>query len=768
MWLSGITLLDSWTCCCLVSLCWTAGHVVVWHHSVGQLDMMLSGITLLDGWTCGCLASLCWTAGHVVVWYHSVGQLDMMLSGITLLDGWTCGCLASLCWTAGHVVVWYHSVGQLDMMLSGITLLDGWTCGCLASLCWTAGHVVVWYHSVGQLDMWLSGITLLDSWTCGCLVSLCWMAGHVVVWHHSVGQLDMWLSGITLLDSWTCCCLVSLCWTAGHVVVWKKSETRLPVLKPAGVKKSSSKSPNLPRRQLSPESHGSKQPRSTNTLQLPDDTTQTLSRSLEDLDKDDDSGAKENGSGCSDTTDDIDGGVAGGVSGGGVMEGESSRTRAAIEHMQSKIARTMDQIKEEQVTKEGNVNEYLRLAGEADKQQLLRIKQVFEKKNQKSTQSLSSLQKKLEKQTKALNDIQMFGVHRQAKDKLKDMGQGLKDVGANIVDGITGFSGGVVGNIKGAKESIVSKPKEFAHLIKNKFGSADNISSLKVSEDSQAEDGEKAGGTLPAREVNFTSTGKSEDTQAPSFKFDSDEDKSSITSGSGFGAHSSPQSNSQNASQQIVVPQVALDTLVQELRESKELSKTLQETLQRCIEDFDTYKVASQQDLGVLKSLLEEDRFRIERMEEQMNDISDLNQHQVNNLRQDMSNIVSMEEKIEYRLDERTSDIQDLLENCQTRITKMELQQQQQQIISMEMVENVTFRTILTKLINVVLALLAVILVFVSTFANLLAPFLATRARILSTAVLLTSAILGWNNWTHICDIVNYFLDYIRYLLPNR
>ena len=26
--------------------------------------------------------------------------------------------------------------------------------------------------------------------------------------------------------------------------------------------------------------------------------------------------------------------------------------------------------------------------------------------------------------------------------------------------------------------SIVSKPREFAHLIKNKFGSADNISSL--------------------------------------------------------------------------------------------------------------------------------------------------------------------------------------------------------------------------------------------------------------------------------------------------
>jgi rubrerythrin len=73
-----------------------------------------------------------------------------------------------------------------------------------------------------------------------------------------------------------------------------------------------------------------------------------------------------------------------------------------------------------------NVNEYLRLAGEADKQQLLRIKQVFEKKNQKSTQSLSTLQKKLEKYTKTMNDVQTYGAHRQTKDKLKDMGQGLK------------------------------------------------------------------------------------------------------------------------------------------------------------------------------------------------------------------------------------------------------------------------------------------------------------------------------------------------------
>lgn len=45
-----------------------------------------------------------------------------------------------------------------------------------------------------------------------------------------------------------------------------------------------------------------------------------------------------------------------------------------------------------------------------------------------------------------------------------------RNVGGNIRDGISGLSG-----------SVMSKPREFAHLIKNKFGSADNINQLSSS-----------------------------------------------------------------------------------------------------------------------------------------------------------------------------------------------------------------------------------------------------------------------------------------------
>ncbi|VEN35368.1 unnamed protein product [Callosobruchus maculatus] len=110
------------------------------------------------------------------------------------------------------------------------------------------------------------------------------------------------------------------------------------------------------------------------------------------------------------------------------------------------------------------------LAANADKQQVQRIKAVFEKKNQKSAQVIAQLQKKLDAYQKKMHELEKHGAiqsHRPPREVLRDMGQGLKNVGGNIRDGIS-YVGG----------SVMSKPREFAHLIKNKFGSADNISQL--------------------------------------------------------------------------------------------------------------------------------------------------------------------------------------------------------------------------------------------------------------------------------------------------
>lgn len=84
------------------------------------------------------------------------------------------------------------------------------------------------------------------------------------------------------------------------------------------------------------------------------------------------------------------------------------------------------------------MNEYLKLAANADKQQLVRIKAVFEKKNQKSAHTISQLQKKLESYSKRATDLRQGSgglqsassssgqQYKQPREMLRDVGQGLK------------------------------------------------------------------------------------------------------------------------------------------------------------------------------------------------------------------------------------------------------------------------------------------------------------------------------------------------------
>lgn len=110
-----------------------------------------------------------------------------------------------------------------------------------------------------------------------------------------------------------------------------------------------------------------------------------------------------------------------------------SNSGQAIDRLNTKIACTKESIRKEQTARDDNVNEYLKLAAnsDADKQQLHRIKAVFEKKNQKSAHNISQLQKKLESYSKRVKDLQFqqnqrqIG-YRQPREVLRDVGQGLK------------------------------------------------------------------------------------------------------------------------------------------------------------------------------------------------------------------------------------------------------------------------------------------------------------------------------------------------------
>ncbi|XP_043107620.1 transmembrane and coiled-coil domains protein 1b isoform X1 [Puntigrus tetrazona] len=425
---------------------------------------------------------------------------------------------------------------------------------------------------------------------------------------------------------------------------------------------------------------------------------------------------------------------------------DPQRTKQAIAQLQQKILKLTEQIKIEQTARDDNVAEYLKLANNADKQQSARIKQVFEKKNQKSAQTIQQLQRKLEHYHRKLREVEHNGIPRQPKDVLRDMHQGLKDVGAKVTGGLSSISQAT----HSAAGAVVSKPREFASLIRNKFGSADNISALKDSLDEQQGPDEPVTST---RTAGTRTPGPGQLQSSP--KYGSEDDCSSATSGSAganstTGAPGGPPSSKGNTLEHG--QSSGFDALLHEIQELKDNQNRLEES-------FENLKSHYQRDYTEIMQALQEERYRCERLEEQLNDLTELHQNEIHNLKQELA---SMEEKIAYQSNERARDIQEALEACQTRISKMELQQQQQQVVQLEGLENATARTLLGKLINVLLAVMAVLLVFVSTVANCVVPLMKTRSRTLSTLLLVVILAFLWRNW----EAMSQYLD--RFLLHPR
>lgn len=103
--------------------------------------------------------------------------------------------------------------------------------------------------------------------------------------------------------------------------------------------------------------------------------------------------------------------------------------------------------------------------------------------------------------------------------------------------------------------------------------------------------------------------------------------------------------------------------------------------------------------------------------------------------------------------------VQEVLESCQTRVSKLELQQQQQQ--QTVQLENTDAKVLLGRLINIMLAIATVLLVCVSTAAKFTAPLLRSRLHMAFTCLGVSLLVILWKNW----EQVEYTLD--QMILPR-
>lgn len=268
------------------------------------------------------------------------------------------------------------------------------------------------------------------------------------------------------------------------------------------------------------------------------------------------------------------------------------KVKLSADSLKQKILKVTEQIKIEQTARDGNVAEYLKLVSSADKQQAGRIKQVFEKKNQKSAHTIAQLQKKLEQYHKKLKDVEQNGsAAKTSKDVSKEnlLHHSLKDVNMSARPSASADHSkmGVPGVSLTPPMFVFNKSREFANLIRNKFGSADNIAHLKNSLDDFHPENN-------SRNLSGSAT------MVTKPKYVSDDECSSATSGSadsnGNQAFDGGRTNANDSQGDFAV-------LLEELREIREAQSQL-------ADDIEALKVQFKRDYGFISQTLQEERYR--------------------------------------------------------------------------------------------------------------------------------------------------------------
>ncbi|XP_077423945.1 transmembrane and coiled-coil domain protein 3-like isoform X2 [Vanacampus margaritifer] len=434
---------------------------------------------------------------------------------------------------------------------------------------------------------------------------------------------------------------------------------------------------------------------------------------------------------------------------------EVQHSRSCLDHLQQKILKVTEQLKIEQTARDDNVAEYLKLVNSADKQQVGRIKQVFEKKNQKSAQNIAQMQKKLEQYHRKIKDSELHnppappassGRHstiprESRRELLRDMtGSGRHPT----MDKIKTIGPGV----SLSPPFFFSKPREFANLIRNKFGSADNIANMKTSMDASTPlPDEAAAAAAVAVAAAVAAKGLSSSTSLVGKpKYPSDDECSSGSASNSADSNGLAAAGAQGHGRPPEAD--AHGGLAASLEEARVI-KDAQHQLE---EDMEVIKATFKRELSVISQTLQEERYRYARLEDQLNDLTELHQHEMTDLKQELA---SIEERVAYQAHERARDIQEAVESCQTRVSKLEFQQQQQQTAQLESGDA---RVLLGRSINIMLAIITVILVCVSTAAKFAAPLMRSRQHVVATLLAVAFLTVFWKNWERLQFAVDRLL----------
>jgi len=397
----------------------------------------------------------------------------------------------------------------------------------------------------------------------------------------------------------------------------------------------------------------------------------------------------------------------------GVMtSSDTSKNKANIEQLQSKLLRINEQLNVEKKSQDEYVSEYLRLTKSADRSQLNRIKNAFERKNQRSRTHIQQLKRKYEMYESRIRELQSRDVTSQTSRRFRD--------------NIRGISGGVVGGLKQVThEVLVNRPKGLANKFKSKFGSSDNFENLR-------EDIEEA---------------RSGDDVSSNSEY---EVKSAIAPSGGGTDHlvvhsSNPIIDERNRTNQH------FHQILSEICSLKTGVEDVKENFFKTCEEFKSFQQSVRDDISDVINTLQQERFRCERLESHVNNLVGFQESGLNGLREELN---CMQAKFDYHLNERTRQMQEAVGSCQVRISEVERQQQRTGEGRIETNENEIWSNLVGKLMNVVMAILALLLLLATSVVNGVKKIGQSQAATIFIIVLMTSLIITNHHWQFLKSFV--------------
>ncbi|CAL8147528.1 unnamed protein product [Orchesella dallaii] len=440
----------------------------------------------------------------------------------------------------------------------------------------------------------------------------------------------------------------------------------------------------------------------------------------------------------------------------------------SIQQLQDKISKAKFRIQEEQRRRDTNVEEYLQMAASAHRNQLPQVKAVFEKRNTKAAATIAALQKKLERYSQQLQEREKEALNA-SPGKALNVSDALNthelgELGSGASGSSTASSHraskGRLQNVSHGIKTVIAKPREIAsYLLKHniKSGSADNIPSAVARDDEAARAGQHHGSAhIPPTDGRYGRIRNNQPTLGGVGILNSSHPVNSSAAADEEAAASECSESAQSSS---LGPDGKLTSQFPELALILQQIGEIKDDVCQIREDLDTFKNQAGADSQFICQGLQEERFRAERLEEQVNDLTELHQAETGNLKQALADA---EEKLSYQSEERLRDLAEMLEACQTKISRLE--QQQQQLVTIEGIENSAARALAVRLVNVGLTMLQLLLLLMATIASVLAPFLGSRIRLVTSLLVGIGAFVAHKKWPQAQE---YLLEFWSELLNH-